>query len=35
VKGARTRLIAILTYDEKSDQQMNAYTQEKFYGRSG
>ena len=35
VKGAKTRLTAILTYDEKPDQQMNAYTQEKFYGRSG
>ncbi len=32
VKGDKTRMIAILTYDEKPDQQMNAYTQEKFYG---
>ncbi len=34
VKGARTRIIAILTYDEKPNQRMNAFTQKKFYGRA-
>lgn len=34
VKGDKTRLVAILTYDEKPDQRMNAYTQNKFYGRA-
>jgi len=34
VKGSRTRMIAILTYDEKPGQQMNQYTQKKFYGRA-
>ncbi len=34
VKGNRTRMIAILTYDEKPGQRMNKYTQYKFYGRA-
>jgi len=34
VKGNRTRMVAILTYDEKPDQRMNPYTQQKFYGRA-
>jgi len=34
IKGDKTRLVAILTYDEKPNQAMNAYTQEKFYGRA-
>jgi hypothetical protein len=34
VKGHKTRMIAILTYDEKPDQQMNSFTQKKFYGRA-
>jgi len=34
IKGHKTRMIAILTYDEKPNQQMNAFTQKKFYGRA-
>ncbi len=34
VKGNRTRMIAILTYDEKPGQSMNEFTQKKFYGRA-
>lgn len=34
VAGERLRLIAILSYDEKPGQRMNAFTQEKFYGRA-
>ncbi len=34
VKGTRTRMIAILTYDEKPGQSMNEFTQKKFYGRA-
>ena len=34
VKGKRTRMIAILTYDEKPGQSMNEFTQKKFYGRA-
>ncbi len=34
VKGNRTRLLAILTYDEKPGQRMNEFTQKKFYGRA-
>ena len=34
VKGSQVRMIAILTYDEKPGQSMNAYTQKKFYDRA-
>ena len=34
VIGTKTRLVAILTYDEKPGQRMNAFTQKKFYGRA-
>ncbi len=34
VGTGRTRMIAILTYDEKPNQKMNAFTQQKFYGRA-
>lgn len=34
VKGNRTRMIAVLTYDEKPGQSMNEFTQKKFYGRA-
>ena len=34
VKGNRTRMIAILTYDEQPGQSMNEFTQKKFYGRA-
>jgi hypothetical protein len=34
VEGNRTRMVAILTYDEKPGQSMNEFTQKKFYGRA-